>query len=158
MPDLTTAWTPDELAANRRGELAPSQLAKIRNRPRVILAIFAVPMIAIMSTGGWLCMRNFGPTAQLAMAIAMALCVVGTLVAIVRIAHRPFRNNPTRVVPLTGVLDASLGVDAEGNTKTVYSIGGQQLRPVYAGLAAFRGQTVTVYKLPDDPAVIAVES
>jgi hypothetical protein len=147
---LQDAWTEDELQANRRGELAPSQIAKIRSRWRAIFAASAAVGVAICGPAGYLIGPRLYPAPGILYVGVAVVAVIGTVILIARRAGASVRGD--RVVTMTGHLSVSF----VGNQR-LYMIEGQTVQPLYAGLERVAGQTVTAYLLPENQLVIAIE-
>ena len=148
MKTLQTAWTQDELAANRRGELLASQVAKIRAaRLKLLIAtvgvMFAIgiPLALFLGAGE---NRN-----ALMLTIGYLASGLGTVIYLGYAAGRPFRERT--LITLTGVLERS----PIGHQR--FRLDGQLVRPLFPGLERFVGKNIAAYVLPKAKLVVAVE-
>ncbi len=148
MKTLDTAWTEDELAANRRGELVASQVAKIRATRFKLLAatvgvMFAlgIPLALFLGAGQ--------DRHALMVTIGYFISGLGAVLYLGYAAGRPFRERA--LVTLTGVLERS----PIGHQR--FRLDGQLVRPLYPGLERFVGVTIAAYVLPKSKLVVAVE-
>ncbi len=148
MKTLQTAWTQDELAANRRGELLASQVAKIRAGRWKLLVATAGVMFAV---GIPLAMFLGAGENQHALMLTIGYFVsgLGAVIYLGRAAGRPFRERT--LITLTGVLERS----PIGHQQ--FRLDGQLVRPLYAGLERFVGANIAAYVLPKTKIVVAVE-
>lgn len=148
MKSLQTAWTHDELAANRRGELTDSQVAKIRAGRWKLLVAAAGVMFAVGIPLGLFLGAGENPRA-LMITIAYLITGLGTVIYLGYAAGRPFRERA--LVTLSGVLERS----PIGHQR--FRLDGQLVRPLYLGLERFVGTKIDAYVLPKTRLVVAVE-
>jgi hypothetical protein len=152
-------WSDDELAANRRGDIPESQLAKIRGRLRnVVIAAAVVIAVMIAFVGVFFIARGEGAMRLAGVGFA-AFVAIGGGVAIALTWRRFMRDlHGSDVVAVTGVvtIQRRTRLDNKG-TVTLYAIAGREIRPLYNGLEKLDGKTATVYMLPHSKLVIAME-
>lgn len=146
-------WTEDELAANRRGELAPSQVEKIRARLRVVTIAAVVVCALFLAFDAVFFLRDAGPSRVIgAVFAAFTVLIFGGGIGYIRRGLAADLRHGA-VHPLEGVVAV-----AGGGKSMKISIAGREVRPLYTGLEARDGQVVTAYQLPGSKIVIAIEA
>ncbi|HUJ61003.1 MAG TPA: hypothetical protein VLX92_21010 [Kofleriaceae bacterium] len=152
MVTLQDAWTDAELAANRRGEIAGSQLAKIRGRQRKVLATTTLAGIALLAPLGYLLGATlFDRSIAIVFAIVPVACTLASVLWVGWRVGLPLRDR--RVIALRGTLETR----ATSGALRAFVIDGQEVRPLYAGLDRLVGAKLTAYVIPSAMLVIAIE-
>lgn len=154
-----TGWTDEELAANRRGELADSQKATLRARGRTTEMTILIAMFILVAGFSYLMIVRGDLALHIAGAVFDAMVVAfGTLALVLKRRALAEDLAGGKVVATTGLVEVTQ--EQSGRQKghhTVIRIAGKELRGMVGGLETYGGKTVTVFALPSSGLVFAVD-
>jgi hypothetical protein len=148
-------WSEDELAANRRGELAATQVEKIRGRLRVVTIAAVVICALFLAFDTAFFLRDAGPSRVIGVVFGcFTIAMFGGGIGYIRRGLTADLRHGV-VKPLEGIVAVS--PRGTRDNKIRISIAGRGVRPLYTGLETRHGQVVTAYQLPGTGIVIAIE-
>jgi hypothetical protein len=153
-------WTDDELAANRRGEIAPSQLARLRSRGHRMAYSLVAVMIVLLALFTWLMVVRGETTG-----VRVIGLVFDGMVLVFGITALVMRGPPvasdlagTACVAVTGPVAVTTRISARNKgSEQVILIGGEEVHTMFSGLEKLDGKTVTAYRLPHSKLVFALD-
>ena len=155
-----TDWTDEELAANRRGEIAPSQLAKLRSRAHLMTYSLVAVMIVLLVLFTWLMILRADSTGLRVIGLIFDAMVLAFGITSLVTRGPSVKSDLAggTCVAVSGPVAVTTRISARNKgSERVILIGGEEAHTMYTGLEKLDGKTVTAYRLPHSKLVFAVD-